>query len=203
MWVAKIGGSLAQASELEGWLAAFCCDPERRWLLVPGGGAYADRVRETQRRWAYSDELAHWSAVQAMSLYAARLAALEPRLLRCYSIAEASERKDRQACLWCPSLADETQLKALPADWRVSSDSIALVLAARLQAEALVLVKSSAPGLRAQAGSLAAAGYIDALLPTLLGTVALPVYAISKDALPVWPEVPGAWPPASARILAE
>ena len=105
MWVAKIGGSLGGTDALVAWLAAFVADGERAWLLVPGGGAYADLVRDSQRRWHYPDAEAHGMALQAMALYASELMAIEPRLEVCDGVAMCGAQAGRWPRLWRPALA--------------------------------------------------------------------------------------------------
>lgn len=197
MWVAKIGGSLAGAPALARWLAAFSADAERRWLLVPGGGAWADLVRASQRRWAYADALAHRMAMQAMALYGSELHAIEPRLHCRDSLADCLAPGGAWPRLWRPSLADADALTELPADWRVSSDSLALALARRARAEGLLLLKSVAPtdGVRSVSG-LAASGWVDEWLPVMMEEGELPVfYAVCDGEI----RLP---PPDCARIFA-
>ncbi len=182
MWVAKIGGSLAGADALAAWLAALCVDPGRAWLLVPGGGAYADLVRDSQRRWHYPDAAAHGMALQAMALYASELKAIEPRLEVCDGVATCGAEAGRWPRLWRPALADAAILCEVPADWRATSDSLALALASRFDAEGLVLLKSARPPLiSAHASDLAACGYVDEWLPVLMRESAVPVYWLCRD----------------------
>lgn len=177
MWVAKIGGSLRADPRLGAWLAACCADTRRRWLLVPGGGVHADAIRREQQIEGYDDAEAHIRAIVAMGRYGEELLSLEPRLRRASSLADC-ERLMREATrapvLWCPIADDARAFAALPADWRVTSDSLAHALATRLGAATLVLLKALAPpasGITA----LARTGYVDAWLPRLMAEATLPV----------------------------
>jgi aspartokinase-like uncharacterized kinase len=200
MWVAKIGGSLSQQVTLAPWLAALAGDPGRRWLCVPGGGPYADAVRAAQQREGFSDAEAHVRAMLAMARYGEDLQRLEPRLQGCVSIAACAAPGGGWPRLWCPAAADAAVLAELPADWRVSADSLAHALATHLKATGLVLLKSVPPPPAATAAALAAAGYVDAWLPTLMQASPLPVYwAVAAD-LPPLALTPSLWPPASQRV---
>jgi aspartokinase-like uncharacterized kinase len=197
MWVAKIGGSLGGTDALVAWLAAFVADGERAWLLVPGGGAYADLVRDSQRRWHYPDAEAHGMALQAMALYASELMAIEPRLEVCDGVDMCGAKAGRWPRLWRPALADATILSEVPADWRATSDSLALALACRLDAEGVVLLKSACPPVvSAHASALAACGYVDEWLPVLMRESAVPVYWLCRD------EVSLGVPDEAQRIVA-
>lgn len=186
MWVAKIGGSLGDADALVAWLAAFVADRERGWLLVPGGGAYADLVRVSQRRWRYPDAVAHGMALQAMALYASELQAIEPRVNVCDGLAACDARPGSWPRLWRPALADAASLSTVPADWRATSDSLALALACRVGAEGVVLLKSARPpGVGTCASALAACGYVDEWLPVLMRESVMPVYWSCRDEVPL------------------
>lgn len=190
MWVAKIGGSLGGTDALVAWLAAFVADRERAWLLVPGGGAYADLVRASQRRWHYPDAAAHGMALQAMALYASELHAIEPGVNVCDGLAACDARPGSWPGswprLWRPALADATSLPTVPADWRATSDSLALALACRIGAEGVVLLKSARPpGAEARASALAAGGYVDEWLPVLMRESVMPVYWLCRDEVPL------------------
>ena len=197
MWVAKIGGSLAGADALVTWLAAFLADRERAWLLVPGGGGYADLVRDSQQRWRYPDAAAHGMALQAMALYASELKAIEPRLEVCDGVVTCGAAAGGWPRLWRPALPDAAILSDVPADWRVTSDSLALALALRVGAEGVVLLKSARPPVgAARACALAACGYVDEWLPVLMRGSTVPVYWFSRD------EVPPVVPDEAHRIAA-
>lgn len=178
MWVAKIGGSLHGTPRLGAWLQALRADT-RRWLLVPGGGPYADAVRREQRASGYDDGEAHARAFAAMARYGDDLLALATDLQVADGLAACAawaRTSDAGPVLWRPVAADVAALGHLPADWRVTSDSLAHALARRLRASALLLVKSAAPSCP-QLARLAQAGYVDAWLPRLVADYpTLPLY---------------------------
>jgi aspartokinase-like uncharacterized kinase len=68
--VIKVGGSLSRGERLGPLcqrLAAL--GRQHPLLVVPGGGAFADTVREYDQRYRLSDHAAHWMAVLAMDQY--------------------------------------------------------------------------------------------------------------------------------------
>ncbi|MEO8418146.1 MAG: uridylate kinase [Methylophilaceae bacterium] len=145
MWVVKLGGSLLGSHELERWLDIFTRYGDGKIVIVPGGGIFADAVRESQKLSGISDAAAHHMAVMAMDQYGVLLAGLNPKLVKAESELEIAERGwQHRAIVWLPSkmvLADET----IPANWQVTSDSLAAQLASRLNADQLILVKSQRP----------------------------------------------------------
>lgn len=202
MWVAKIGGSLHAQPRLGAWLAACCTDTRRRWLLVPGGGPHADAVRREQQVSGYDDAEAHVRAIVAMSRYGEDLLALEPRLRRASSVADCerlAHAPGHAPVLWCPEAADARVFDVLPADWRVTSDSLAHALATRLGAEALVLLKSVPPS-TPEVLSLAQEAYVDAWLPQLMAAVSLPVYWADLAPQRQFPHVSAGWCLTAHRI---
>src|SRR5437762_1740104 len=160
--VVKIGGGvLAHADHLDAALAAIGrAGLRRRLLIVPGGGPFADAVRQVDRRIGLSNDAAHWMAVLAMDQYAhlivSRLAGgvlvADPAELS-RSTAETAERAERvdaagsadsAVIKTIPVLAPYRWLREadpLPHSWDVTSDSIAAWVARQVGACELVLVK--------------------------------------------------------------
>ena len=143
MWVVKIGGSLLGSPELERWLELFVKFSDGKIVIVPGGGVFADAVREAQKLSKISDAAAHKLAVLAMDQYGHVLHNINPKLAIASSECEIDERTwQHRAIVWLPSqmvLADDT----IPQNWDVTSDSLAAWLAKKLHAKHLVLLKSS------------------------------------------------------------
>ena len=172
MWVVKIGGSLETASGLRPLLALLAEYGHAGRIIVPGGGRFADRVRAEQRVTGMDDATAHCLAIRAMEQYAAVLCGMEPRL---YPIGDTSEisgiRGESTVPIWLPAdlLADES---GIPTDWQVTSDSLALWFAGKINAKALILVKS-APNNTSDAQALAATGYLDEYFPEMMKKTAL------------------------------
>ena len=144
MWIVKLGGSLLGAEELTHWLELLARYSDGKIIIVPGGGIFADAVREAQKLTHLDDKLVHKLAVMAMDQYGELLASLNPKIVTASSELEIAERGfQHRAIIWLPSkmvCADES----IPANWQVTSDSLAAWLAAKLNAEHLVLVKSVA-----------------------------------------------------------
>jgi aspartokinase-like uncharacterized kinase len=166
--VVKLGGSQSASTHLRGWLNALAqCGG--RAVVVPGGGPFADAVRMAQLKMGLGDPVAHHMALLAMEQYGRALASLAPGIHVAGTIAEIrSALRARQVPVWAPA---QMALKAadIPANWHVTSDSLAAWLAGRLGAGRLLLVKLGGPyegRLRVQ--KLAAAGVVDQAFPYFL-----------------------------------
>jgi probable H4MPT-linked C1 transfer pathway protein len=141
--VVKLGGGvLAHAEQFETAVGAIgAAARERRLLVVPGGGPFADAVRGVDRRIGVSDDAAHWMAVLAMDQYAHLVAW---RLTDGVVIAQPSEIAGALRAGRVPVLAPFAWLRAadpLPHSWDVTSDSIAAWVAGAVGAPRLVLFK--------------------------------------------------------------
>lgn len=135
-WVVKLGGSLTHSPQLVRWLQALS---QTNAILVPGGGPFADAVREAQTRWVFDDRTAHHMAILAMQQYGLMLAGLNPT----FKTLKTGNLQDfpHEARIWLPDWG-ELDEAGVPASWAVTSDSLAAWLAGRLGAENLLLVKS-------------------------------------------------------------
>jgi 5-(aminomethyl)-3-furanmethanol phosphate kinase len=145
--VVKLGGGLvAHLAHLDAALATIKdVTRKRRLLVVPGGGPFADAVREVDRRLRLSDDAAHWMAILAMDqvahLIAARLAD-SVRVCDRVEIAAAFDGSGNATTI--PILAPYRWLREadpLPHSWDVTSDSIAAWVAGQVGARQLILLK--------------------------------------------------------------
>ncbi|MEK0083181.1 aspartate/glutamate/uridylate kinase [Benzoatithermus flavus] len=196
MWVVKLGGSLHDAPSLQAWLCRLVELPGPPRVVVPGGGPFADAVRELQPRLGFGDLPAHRMAILAMQQYGLHLQALEPRL----DLAETeAELLAARAAVWLPwRLAGRDA--TLPASWDVTSDSLACWLAVRLGATALVLVKSAETPAGSHAPeALAAAGLLDPAFPGFVQDFAGTVLLAHRDRLPAALTLAGLGP--ACRVL--
>ena len=176
MWVIKVGGSLEAAPGLRALLALLADYGHSKIIIAPGGGRFADRVRAEQRATGMDDAAAHRLAVRAMEQYAAVLCGMEPRL---YPIGDTSEISGAGGTSTVPVWLPGEQLAGqpgIPASWQVTSDSLALWFAGKINAEALILVKS-VPNNTNDAQALAASGYLDEYFPEMMKKTALGMIA--------------------------
>lgn len=161
MWVVKIGGSLSRDPRLPHCLQMLATLGGGRVTVVPGGGGFAEGVRQAQSHWGFDDLAAHNMAVLAMAQTAQLLHALEPRLPLVQHDADIREALHAgKAALWLPL----PLLRAEPdelSSWDVSSDSLSLWLARRLNAERLVVLKACTVDPTASFVELGARGVLD------------------------------------------
>ncbi|MFC7400479.1 uridylate kinase [Chelatococcus sp. GCM10030263] len=161
--VVKIGGSLYGTARLDRVVAEVLAAPVPS-VIVPGGGPFADAVREAQRRLGFDDRLAHRLALDAMAQAAEALAARHARLVVAATAAEiAAAHGAGLIPIWQPH-ALRAGHPDIPESWDVTSDSLALWLATLRGAARLVLVKSLDVA-SASPAALAAAGIVDAAFP--------------------------------------
>lgn len=160
MWVVKLGGSLLGGPELFRWLETLVKISDGRIVIVPGGGLFADAVREAQQRTHVNDAVAHALALIAMDQFGLLLAGMHPGLVTASSELEIAECGwQHRAIVWLPSkmvLADET----VPKNWQVTSDSLSAWLANKIAAEQLLLVKSKSLAQYANVASLGLGGLV-------------------------------------------
>ena len=183
MWIVKLGGSMVRDARLRDWLQMLAEYGGGLVTVVPGGAAFADAVREAQARWRFDDVAAHNMAVLAMAQTGCLLQALQPALQPARSETEmrAVLRRGRSA-VWLPVELMRERADAITS-WDVSSDSLALGLAQRLNAERLLLVKSCAVDPSLTHAQLAEAGVLDRRFATLAQEAALPVDILQRDEL--------------------
>jgi aspartokinase-like uncharacterized kinase len=122
--VVKLGGSLYhQVPEIVPLLCRSGCP----LLVVPGGGLFADAIRQARVK----DDAAHWMAIAAMEQYAWFIASHGMRVTDILSVPEATTVFLPYICM--------RQCDPFPHSWDVTSDSIAAWIAAELGIELLVL----------------------------------------------------------------
>jgi len=165
--VIKIGGSLCGSPRLERLLRAIADIDHVRPVIVAGGGPFADAVRQVQAVMPFDDGLAHRLALDAMGHLAEVFATRHARFVT-VSIVEAVGKAHRagRVPIWHPAELRPGH-RDIPESWSITSDSLALWLATRLDAERLVLVKSVDVSPAADAVELARAGHVDDAFPGL------------------------------------
>jgi aspartokinase-like uncharacterized kinase len=141
MWIVKLGGSLSRAADLPDWLALLAQLGGGRVTIVPGGGGLADEVRQLQSHWQFDDLPAHNMAVLAMAQNAWMMQGLQPALHLVQREADIPRAlRGGKTLVWAPLELVQEQASD-DTNWDVTSDSIALALALRLNAERLLVVK--------------------------------------------------------------
>ena len=110
-------------------------------LVVPGGGPFANAVRDADRSLGLGDDAAHWMAILAMDQYAHAITSRLPDSVLVTRRDDVDRAFARQGVQYWPHawLRDEDPL---PHSWDVTSDSISAV-AGQVGARRLVLVKAA------------------------------------------------------------
>jgi aspartokinase-like uncharacterized kinase len=142
--VVKVGGGVAREAG-DGALRTLCraigdTGARHSLLVVPGGAAFADAVREHDSRFGLRPVTSHRMAILAMEQFGWLLSDLIPGGVPCADLAAARAATARGRT---PILLPAALLAAdpLPASWAVTSDSIAAWVAGAADAARLVLVK--------------------------------------------------------------
>jgi aspartokinase-like uncharacterized kinase len=144
--VIKVGGALARDPAA---FAATTADlgalrRDVRIVLVPGGGPFADTVRDVDRTLGLASDAAHWMAILGMEQYAHLLGERIPGAI---VIGNPAQLAGAWHAGRVPVFAPYQWLRhadPLPHSWDATSDSIAAWIAVTLRAAHLVLIKPAA-----------------------------------------------------------
>lgn len=175
--VIKVGGGLLRdPPAFERVVAALgAVEHGHRLLVVPGGGPFANAVREFDRRIPVGPDAGHWMAILGMEQYAHALAQRIARAQLVESKAEIAAALGQERI---PVLAPYQWLRSmdpLPHSWDVTSDSIAAWIADAVGARRLVLIKPAA----GEPGSLVDPYFVRTLRPGIEHLV-LPVDDVAE-----------------------
>lgn len=145
--VIKLGGSLMDLPNLPGLLwSALDAWPPMDNLIVVGGGKAADLIRVWDERWQLGKQRSHRLAIFAMTWNARQLFRDEPGFHLVRDLISFQRSKETSVLLAEPFLNSIVPTKSapgLPESWDLTSDSIAAYVAHVIQADQLVLLKST------------------------------------------------------------
>ena len=112
-----------------------------RILVLPGGGPFADAVRNFQRQDTLSADGAHWMAILAMDQYAYVLAERIPGAVLVDEPGAVLGALERGPVVVLAPYRWMRAADVLPHSWKATSDSVAAFVAGAFEATRLVLIK--------------------------------------------------------------
>jgi len=148
--VVKFGGSLTEKGTIKqistlGKAIKESFDKNPSFLIVPGGGIFAENVRIAQQRYGFDDETAHWLAVNAMDQHALILHYFIPNsILMDYTELTNLSKNKEQKLTSIPILRVSNFMKTtskLKHSWDTTSDAIAAEITANLHIRKIIFLK--------------------------------------------------------------
>ena len=142
-WAIKVGGSLFDSKYLMDCLASINKHKNKKIIIIPGGGPFADQVRLADEKFCLEPHHSHNMAVLAMQQFSYVLASMNSEFI----LANTAEKINQawnasKVVIWEPYLMISDQC-TLDKTWDVTSDSLAAWLANELGMRNLLLIKSS------------------------------------------------------------
>jgi aspartokinase-like uncharacterized kinase len=140
--VIKIGGSLVEEPERLRALCTKLSEFAKKFaiVVVPGGGRFADVVRDFDQRFTLSSGISHRMAILGMDQFGLLLSQIIPDSCATYLLNDAKQLSEiRVVPIFLPS---RLMFKEDPLEnsWDVTSDSIAAYVAGRLRVAKVLLV---------------------------------------------------------------
>jgi aspartokinase-like uncharacterized kinase len=180
--VVKVGGSIAETGRLASVLSMIA-GARIPVVVVPGGGPFADAIRNLQSEMQFNDAVAHRLAMLAMEQMAECIVSRQAGMKVARTLDDISDAvMDGQIPVWAPlhMIGDDPTITE---DWSATSDSLAARLAELLGAR-LVLLKSVAAKVGLPAEELARQGIVDRLFPEIAarGDLSWSIFGPEDDA---------------------
>ena len=141
MVVIKIGGSLQSTDYIKKWINAIRLNRSTSFLIIFGGGKYADNIRYDQKEKKYDDLKAHKLAIKGMTNFTEDILEELKDFTVVNSIRNIKKNyKSRKLLVWMPSYEEVCDFN-IPNNWDATSDSIALAISKNINAP-LIVIKS-------------------------------------------------------------
>ena len=144
MWVVKLGGSLARSPELVKWLGVFYKLRRKiNFVIIPGGGIFADHIRNLQKQIGFDDDLAHRLATLSTDQYGLFLLSKFKKLQLAddiNSVKRIFRGNGVPIFLSSKMIRNSRDVKR---NWEFTSDSISAWFCQKIGAKNLILVKSA------------------------------------------------------------
>ncbi len=140
--VIKIGGRLAEDPERLRALCTKLSEFAKKYeiVVVPGGGRFADVVRDFDQRFNLSSGISHRMAILGMDQFGLLLAQIIPNSCATYLLSDAKQLSEIGVVpIFLPSRLMFRE-DPLENSWNVTSDSIAAYVARRLHVAKVLLV---------------------------------------------------------------
>lgn len=144
--IIKFGGSITERGTLKqivqlGKTLSALFDRKQNFAVIPGGGLFAEFVRETQEKYKLDDEQAHWMAIQAMEQHASLLLKFIPNS----NLHDFSSKGFESLILdELPILRVMKYMRTesdLEKTWNSTSDAITAEIAVKIKAKKIVFLK--------------------------------------------------------------
>jgi aspartokinase-like uncharacterized kinase len=135
--VVKIGGSLFPEYTTE--LCKYLTKSQEKILLIPGGGIFANAIRQINEVKTFSDDINHWNAIKCMDILGTFIADENKDIIPINHLEdmESIHNLDKIPLLLCYDLMKNED--SLIHSWDITSDSIACWVAHKINAKLLIL----------------------------------------------------------------
>ncbi|HHA18430.1 MAG TPA: delta 1-pyrroline-5-carboxylate synthetase [Methylophaga sp.] len=174
MIVVKLGGSLYNTPELRAWLNILDeVANQQPIIIVPGGGPFANQVRDAQQLHQFDDSHAHHMAILAMAQFGLLIKGIIPNCQMFYFPTDKLVTTPKGLSVWLPNKSLLSQAEIMHS-WTITSDSLALWLANKLNTEQLILVKRNYLNNNRSITELSKLGVVDTSFQHLFSQTSVP-----------------------------